>query len=107
MDSNDFWTTVRDRPDSSGEKPVRTGALRAALLFGTVAIAVATIVAPMLASHSDRQVAYRNVGYDPVTTGSITPAARDRIYTVRRSVTQPMPDALCIIDGAGHRTGAC
>jgi len=106
MDKNDFWTTVRGRPEGSHEQPIRTGALRAALLFGTVAIAVALIVAPLVAATGEREIAHRGLGYDTITTGSITPT-RDRIYTVRRSITQPMPDALCIIDAAGHRTGAC
>lgn len=106
MDNNDFWTTVRGRPDRSGEQPVRTGALRAALLFGTIAIAVATIVAPLLSARGERDVAYRNAGYDTITTGSVRPT-RGQIYTVRRSITQPMPDALCIIDAAGHHKGAC
>lgn len=106
MNNSDFWTTVRGRQDVSG-RPVRTGALRAALLFGTVAIAVATIVVPLVSSHGRHEMALRDAGYDAIVTGSIRPAAATRIYTVRRSITQPMPEALCIIDGAGHHEGEC
>ena len=46
------------------------------------------------------------LGFDRITTGSI-PSPAERTYTVRRSITQPMPDALCIIDADGNRRGAC
>jgi hypothetical protein len=103
MERNDFWTTVRNK----GGADAAGGSLKAALVFGAVVIAVAMVVAPLLGSRESRMIAQDGtVGIDTLTTGSI-PAGAVRTYTLRRSITQPMPDALCIIDSAGNRRGAC
>ncbi len=105
MDKNDFWTTVRNKGESGNMAAV--GTLRAALLFGAVVIAVAIVVAPLLASRQEREMAAsRASGFDTLTTGSIS-TGNAGTYTIRRSVTQPMPDALCIISADGTRRGAC
>lgn len=107
MDSHEFWSTVRGKDGQRHSPALAGGALRAALLFGAVAIAVASILTPLVASRSNRDFAARSLPFDTMTTGSIGPRSPDRIYTIRRSITQPMPDAICIIDAAGHRKGAC
>lgn len=107
MDSHEFWSTVRGKSGERRDGAFGGGALRAALLFGMVAIAVAIILTPLLAARSDRQFAERGLPYDTMTTGSIGPRSPARIFTIRRSITQPMPDAICIIDADGHRKGAC
>lgn len=102
MDRNDFWTTVRNK----GGADAGGGALRAALVFSAVVIAVALVVAPLLGSHERRMLAESTpVGLDNLSTGSIPSGVRT--YTVRRSITQPMPDALCIINSDGSHSGAC
>lgn len=105
MDKNDFWTTVRNKGEADDIASV--GALRAALVFGAVVIAAAVIATPLLASRDQRMLgAGGRFGFDAITTGS-TPSGYERAYTIRRSVTQPMPDALCIIDANGHHRGDC
>lgn len=105
MDKNDFWTTVSNKGETA--EMAAAGALKAALVFAGVVIAAAVVAAPLLARHEDRMMASEAlVGYDNITTGSI-PASGERTYTIRRSITQPMPDALCIIDANGARRGAC
>jgi len=76
------------------------GAVRVALLFGSAAVALALILTPLLDRRTRDTASY---GLDPVATGSIP----DRVYTIRRSVLQPSPDATCIISQNGTRSGAC
>jgi hypothetical protein len=88
-----------------GERHNRMGALNLALLFGTAAIAVALIVTPLLSAKSDSMQASTN-GYDDIKTGSI-PAHDGKLkhYTIRRSVLQQDPSAVCIIDDNGNESG--
>ncbi len=80
-----------------------SGAVRLALLFGSVAIALALIAVPLLERKSGSLTARsRNIDY--VNTGSI---ARGSTYTVRRSVLQRDPGAVCIIRGDGTLSGDC
>lgn len=77
------------------------GALRLALLFGGLAVALALIIAPI----AERQSRFYQPGeIDGMTTGSIR--AVDT-YTIRRSVLQPSPDSVCVIRADGTRRGAC
>ncbi|MCY0092455.1 hypothetical protein [Hoeflea ulvae] len=107
MSDSDFWMTVMDR-DGVEAQPKRSGAVRAALLFGTAAIAVAAILTPILANrtHSAR-VAWVPEQYDNITTGSIPQRSQNSIYTVRKSILQENPGALCIIRSDGRKTGDC
>lgn len=84
------------------------GALRLALLFGSGAVALALILVPVL----ERQGRERSVAaldsrtqLDMIATGSI--AAHETRYTIRRSVLQANPAAVCIITSSGHRSGQC
>ena len=105
MDKHDFWTTVRNKGET--QEIATAGALKAALVFAAVVVAVAVLVTPLLASREERmQEANGRFGVDRMATGSI-PTTLERTYTVRRSITQPMPDALCIIDANGNHRGAC
>jgi uncharacterized protein involved in exopolysaccharide biosynthesis len=79
------------------------GALRVTLLFGAAAVALALIAAPLLESRSGAGLA-NNAGVDPMSTGSI---GGPTSYTIRRSVLQPSPDAVCIIRSNGARSGDC
>jgi hypothetical protein len=77
------------------------GALRIALLFGSAAVALALIAVPLLEGRSPDRLAS---GIDLMSTGSI---GRGEIYTIRRSVLQPSPDAVCVIRADGARSGDC
>jgi hypothetical protein len=77
------------------------GALRIALLFGSAAVALALIAVPLLEGRvSDRPAG----GVDLMSTGSI---GTGETYTIRRSVLQSSPDAVCVIRSDGTRSGDC
>ncbi|MET0168764.1 MAG: hypothetical protein ABW191_00040 [Aliihoeflea sp.] len=84
------------------------GILRVTLLFGSAAIALTLILVPL----ADRHTSQRSVaavppqGVDMMSTGSIAARGSDN-YTIRRSVLQPNPNAVCIIRDTGERIGAC
>lgn len=104
MVDDDFWRTVQDK-DLVTSQSRRTGVLNLSLLFGTAVIALTLILTPMLASKSDKKVlADAPIDYDNISTGSI-PSSPNKRYTVRRSVLQEMPGAVCIIDGDGMKSG--
>lgn len=81
------------------------GILRITLLFGSAAVALALLVAPILESQT-RQTAARDGfgGLDAMSTGSI---GRPGTYTIRKSVLQPAPDSICLIGENGTRSGDC
>jgi len=80
------------------------GAVRVALLFGSAAIAIALILTPILERRT-RNVAIYGPDLDWISTGSID--KEGSLFTVRRSVLQPSPDAICVIREDGTRSGAC
>ena len=108
MADSDFWMTVMER-EGTEKASKRFGAIRVALLFGTAAVAVATILTPILAQRSaPSSVAWLPDQYDNITTGSIPQRSRHTtIYTVRKSILQDSPDAVCIIGSNGSKTGDC
>ncbi|MEQ8481183.1 MAG: hypothetical protein RIC18_11040 [Hoeflea sp.] len=107
MASGDFWVTVMDRYGVESQ-PKRIGAIRAALLFGTVAIAMATILTPLVAERTKTsRVAWSPDQFDNITTGSIPARSNTRIYTVRKSILQDLPGSVCIIGSDGRTSGDC
>lgn len=105
MVDDDFWRTVQDK-DLVFEQARRTGVLNLALLFGTAVIALTLIVTPMVSSRQAATVlANAPIDYDPISTGSIPDRGDTKRYTVRRSVLQETPGAVCIIDGDGQSSG--
>mgnify|MGYP001343454769 FL=1 len=81
------------------------GLLRLTLLFGSAAVALAMIATPYL----DQHVRQRNLdgypaGLDMTVTGSIGSSGA---YTLRRSVLQRSPEAVCIIRSDGRLSGDC
>lgn len=92
-----------DRPSRSVGK-AGMGVLRIALLFGSAAIALALFATPYLTDNS-RQIAVGTGfgGLDLMSTGSVGSST----YTIRRSVLQTSPDAVCIILDSGVRRGDC
>lgn len=97
------WDSIR--PDRSRAAEAGMGILRATLLFGSAAVALALIATPFLdglRSQSDRDGLAG--GFDMTSTGSI---GRRDSYTLRRSVLQPLPSSICVIRANGKRSGDC
>lgn len=104
MQNDDDWERMRG---VRGDRVVpRISPVRVALLFGTAAIALALFATSYLADQN--RVLYADtaqpLGLDMTTTGSIPQA---RTYTIRKSVLQSSPDAVCIIQPNGARSGDC
>jgi hypothetical protein len=105
---NDWDVVKNDRGWPSGGAGM--GILRITLLFGSAAVALALILAPI----ADQQV--RNYaadrapfGLDDMATGSIKGSGGNagRVYTIHKSVLQTSPDAVCVIHTDGRRAGDC
>lgn len=92
IDASKFSRIRRFTADKSGGASVQ-----AALMFGSIGLALSLLAAPLLAqavaTMGDR-------GVDGMTTGSIGGGNR---YTVRRSVLDASPQTLC----AGQVPGKC
>lgn len=104
MDPETEWRRIRGERGS----PLAVagmGALRVSLLFGSAAVALALLLAPW-ADTQTRRIAQGSVsnGLDFISTGTARSA---KSYTVRRSVLQPNPRAVCIIRDSGARSGDC
>ena len=82
--------------------PAGVGVLRVALLFGSAAVALALILAPMADRYSKSQVVGID-GLDYIATGS---TGKPRTYTIRKSVLQET-GSVCIIRATGERVGDC
>ncbi len=81
-----------------------TGSLRMALLFGSAAVGLALLVAPLAEREVRLALAPDAVGLDTTMTGSI---GGGDAYIIRRSVLQPTPNSVCIIHRDGLKTGDC
>lgn len=104
MRDDDFWKAVQEK-DYTPAGDTRTGALNLALLFGTAVIALALVLTPVLSAKTDkRMIANVPDDFDMISTGSI-PTDGTKRYTVRRSVLQEMPGAVCIVDRNGQGNG--
>jgi len=97
------WDVVPP-PASSRLGIAGTGALRIALLFGSIAVALGLIVAPIAQNQIERFAGTGKGDLDMMSTGSIAPKST---YTVRRSVLQRSPTAVCIIGQDGRQSGDC
>lgn len=110
MRDGDFWTTVMDK-NSSGVNPNGFSAMKIALLFAGAAIFSATILTPILAVDNQARIAVAPGDFDQILTGSIPNQFRtqgtNKVYTIRKSVLQDMPDSVCIIHTNGHKSGDC
>lgn len=101
MQPKNDWDIIRnERGTLFG---IDMGAVGVALLFGSAAIALALIAAPIAENYVKPQFAVAD-GLDRTITGS----TRGRgAYTIRKSVLQSSPDAVCIIRENGLRSGDC
>ena len=84
---------------------MRTGLLRATLLFGSIAIALALIIAPAARKGADYVTASNPPQLDMISTGSI--GSSNSHYIVRRSVLQAPGAGPCLMFPSGERRGAC
>lgn len=98
------WAKIR-KPKPSSVAEAGSGALRIALLFGGLAIAMGLFVAPLLDRNSNDRV-FANFGVDPITTAT-TRRSNSNTYIVRRSVLQSDPASKCIIRPNGTAVGDC
>lgn len=97
----EFEDELNDLRIQASIRELRTGLLRATLLFGAITIGLALVVVPA-ARHSVDYVA-STPQLDTMTTGSIGTGR----YTVHRSVLQAPGAGPCIVHASGQRTGAC
>lgn len=79
--------------------------VRMAVVFGAIAAALALTLTPMAERGVNALVASNGSGIDRMSTGSIAPQTNN--YTIRRSVLQSTPNAVCIIRSNGARSGDC
>jgi hypothetical protein len=101
MTPEDEWDAIRRR-----RAPLFGAAgmsmLRIALLFGSAAVALALILAPMADRYQKSQI----VGADGLDFTATSSTGGRASYTIRRSVLQK-PGAVCIIHASGQRSGDC
>ncbi|GHC76176.1 hypothetical protein [Limoniibacter endophyticus] len=81
---------------------LRDSVLRMTLLFGSIAVAMGMLIVPVL--YKGDHFYGQGPGIDRMTTSSIE--GQPRTYTIRRSVTQHDPGAVCLIYGP-QRVGDC
>lgn len=104
MQADEEWNLIRPERQSTAVRAT-AGILRITLLFGFVAVAMALIVTPLLEGRTRPQIGQaRFDGLDFTATGAIS---RSSNYTLRRSVLQQSPQALCVIYENGRRSGQC
>ncbi|MDN2578358.1 hypothetical protein [Aquibium sp. ELW1220] len=95
---------MRMDDDWNGPQPsfIPGSAIRLALIFGSVAVALGLVIAPLAEERLTRRADAD--GLDFMSTGSV---GSDRSYTIRRSVLQASPESVCIIRSDGAQTGDC
>jgi hypothetical protein len=84
-----------------------SSALRVAMLFGSIAVAIALIAVQVLDNRMRDYIAEADampIQVDRTTTGSISYKGS---YTIRRSVLQGSPGSVCILRDNGTRSGDC
>ncbi|MFZ2099734.1 MAG: hypothetical protein WAU86_04135 [Oricola sp.] len=100
------WAEIRPQ-NTSTVTEAGQGMLRITLLFGSLAVAIALFLAPMLdgSGGSDLSASAYYGGIDRTATGTVRRSVRE--YTVRRSVLQNNPGSMCIIHSNGIKSGDC
>ena len=101
------WDVVRN--DRWPAENPGMGLLRIVLLFGSAAIALALIIAPIAESQTRSYLAQSGspAGLDEMSTGSIGSTGYRGEYTIRQSVLQSSPQTVCVIRDNGQRIGDC
>lgn len=100
------WAEIRPHHGSTVSEAGQ-GMLRITLLFGSLAVAIALFLTPLLdrTGRSDITASIAYGGLDRTATGTV----RNRVdqYTIRRSVLQNSPSSMCIIHSNGRKSGDC
>jgi hypothetical protein len=101
------WDVVRNDRWPAGSTGM--GLLRVTLLFGSAAIALALIIAPIAERRTRSYLAQGGspAGIDEMSTGSIGSTGYRGEYTIRQSVLQSSPHTVCVIRDNGQRIGDC
>jgi len=100
------WAEIRPQNGSTMTEAGQ-GMLRITLLFGSLAIAIALFLTPLLdrGDPSDMTASVIYNGLDRSATGTVRTGGNQ--YTIRRSVLQNGPGSMCIIHSNGRKTGDC
>lgn len=100
------WAEIRPHNGSTVSE-AGAGMLRITLLFGSLAIAIALFLTPLLdrTGSSDMTASVIYGGLDRTATGTVRNHANQ--YTIRRSVLQNNPSSMCIIHSNGMKSGDC
>lgn len=104
MNSDNDWDDPRSRDWRAVDAGM--GMLRITLLFGSAAVALALIIAPIAEERARSIAGVPAAGLDMTSTGSVGGGYHGG-YTIRRSVLQPSPNSICIIRDNGTRSGNC
>lgn len=103
MNNDEEWNFVQGFEEDTAS-PAKTGATRVALLFGSIAVAFALFLVPIVGRNS-QEIARANVpDLDLTVTGAVPTAGN---YTIRRSVLQSNTKSICIIRSNGSSVGDC
>jgi hypothetical protein len=107
MTNKDFGKDVR-QSRRAASRSGRIGVVNVALLFAVAAVAVTLVVTPMVSEPGgSAQMASQPASVDTMSTGSITSSdEHGKRYTIRRSILQDTPGAVCIV-GASASDGGC
>ena len=107
MDDDAYWFEPVE-PNKRQRFDWGNGAVRFAMLFGVLGMALALFATPFL-DRSSMQLAVRDAPYgiDFMTTASVPRQQEPEIYTKRRSVLQSSPTSVCVIRSDGTQTGDC
>ena len=100
MASDQDWTSRPERSSFLGYPALN--AIHVALIFGSAAVALALVLAPIAENYAAPQILRSQLDY--TATGSTGSRAG---YTIRRSVLQDSATAVCIIQADGRRSGSC
>lgn len=100
------WAKIK-QPQPSSLEVASSGALRVAMLFGGLALAMALVATPIIDRKAEQQIAKNDhLGVDPITTASAR-KNKNSAYIVRKSVVQNVPGARCVIHANGTSIGDC
>lgn len=107
MRNREFWLSAETHSDRDRQRR-GVGPVRVALLFGTVAVAMALLLPPLAGDFGPQRAMIHTAGtlVDPITTASIGVKRDSYSYTVRRSVLQE-PGASCIVSGSRTAHNRC
>lgn len=107
MGRENDWETIRSDHGVGIEK-ASGDMLRMTLLFGSAALVLALLVASFVQnSMGSGRSGPGAASLDRMTTGTVRARSPHDAYTIRRSVLQSSPSAVCIIRENGARAGDC